>query len=455
MATDIYMPQLGLTMTEGTVVRWLKAEGDPVKKGQPVLEIETDKVTMEIEAPADGVLGPILVEAGRAVPIGAPLSHVLAPGETAPTAPEAAPAPTAAGRPAPPSEPGKGEQAAGGRAGGRLMATPRARRVAYELGIDLTQVEASGPGGRIVEADVRWYADRVKAAPPQRISPVARRLADELEVDLTQVEGTGPGGRIVKMDVQRAAGPAPVSPAPTPATARPGQVEPLQGIRRVVAERMTHSFTTTPHFYLSVEVEATALTRMREGLLPKVEASTGVRLTITDILVKVCAQALSEFPEVNVAWVEATEAEDSGLLRQPEVNVGVAVGLDQGLVVPVIRQADRLTLSQIAQRRTDLVARARSGKLSLPDLEGGTFTLSNLGMFGIDQFHAIINSPQSAILAVGRIRERPVALDGAVVVRPVMHLTLSVDHRPLDGMQGARFLERVSQLIEEPYLLLA
>jgi len=299
----------------------------------------------------------------------------------------------------------------------------------------------------------------MKAMP--RVSPVARRLAEELGVNLSHVQGTGPGGRILKEDVQQAALPTPAQPAPAPPVALPGKVEPLTGVCRVVAQRMTHSFTTTPHFYLSAEVEATALTRMREGLLPKVEATTGARLTITDVLVKVCAQALTEFPAVNVAW---TDEAGGGLVRQSEVNVGVAASLavvpgsrrgEEGLVVPVIRHADQLTLAEIARQRSDLVARARSGKLSLPDLEGGTFTLNNLGMFGVDQFHAIINSPQSAILAVGRIRERPLALDGAVLVRPTMHLTLSVDHRILDGAQGARFLERVAQLIAEPYLLLA
>ena len=191
---------------------------------------------------------------------------------------------------------------------------------------------------------------------------------------------------------------------------------------------------------------------MREGLLAKVEAASGARLTITDILIKVCAQALSEQPEVNVAFAESGGG--PAIVRQSEVNVGVAVALEQGLVVPVVHHADRLTLAEIARRRSDLVERARAGKLGLQDLEGGTFTVSNLGMFGVDQFQAIINSPQSAILAVGRVRERPVAVDGAVVVRPTLFLTLSVDHRLLDGAQGARFLERVAQLIAEPYLLL-
>jgi pyruvate dehydrogenase E2 component (dihydrolipoamide acetyltransferase) len=452
VAAEIYMPQLGLTMTEGTVIRWLKASGDGVKRGEPVVEIETDKVTTEVEAPADGVLGPILVEEGAVAPIGGLLSHVLQPGESAPGVPEEA-ATTPPPEAAVPSTQAEATGVVWDLRGKRNIASPRARRIAHELGIDLAQVEGSGPGGRIVEADVRWFVEQAKAA-PTRISPVARRVAEELEVDLSQVQGTGAAGRITKQDVQRARTGSlspPLRPRQQPMRS-PGAVETLKGLRRVVAERMQHSFTTTPHFYLSAEVEATALTRMREGLLTKIEAASGARLTITDILVKVCAQALAEFAEVNVAWAEGIEG--GGVVRQSEVNVGMAVALDEGLVVPVIRGADKLTLSEIARERGDLVRRARSGKLTFQNLEGGTFTLSNLGMFGVDQFQAIINPPQSAILAVGRIRERPLARDGMVVVRPTVHVTLSVDHRLLNGAQAARFLERVSQLIEEPYLLL-
>jgi len=453
VATDIFLPQLGLTMTEGTVIRWLKREGDPVEKDEPVVEIETDKVTMEVEAKAAGVMGPILVSEGGAAAIGAVLGYILEPGEEAPdqipmvsgAAPATAIAPGEQAQPRPASQ----------RQRGRIVASPRARRLAYERDIDLAQIEASGPGGRIVEADVRWYVDKVAAAAP-RVTPTAQRMARALEVDLSEVEGTGLRGRIVKEDVERAATIGLTPETVSPAAVAPFQVEPLTGIRKVVAERMAHSFTTTPHFYLSVETDVTALTELRTRLLPGIEAAAGVRLTLTDILIRVCAQALKEFPTVNVAWVEPDSGlKDGGLLRQVEINVGLAIAIDDGLVVPVIRQANELGLGEIARRRGDLVKRARSGQLTLPDLEGGTFTLSNLGMFGIDHFQAIINSPQSAILAAGRIRERPLAINGQVVVRPTMYLTLSVDHRLLYGAEAARFLQRVSQLIEEPYLLLS
>lgn len=453
MATEVYMPQLGLTMTEGTVIKWLKMEGDTVTQGEPVVEIETDKVAAEVEAPADGVLGPILVSEGSIVSVGGLLSHVLAPGEAPPAlAPSAAEAvPRATSEALPGSEIEELSPSADDN-DDRVVASPRARRLAYELAIELTNIEASGPGGRIVEADVRWYADQMKAQSVFLVSPVASRLAEELGVDLARLEGTGPRGRIVKADVERAAAGASLStPSPT-VSVEAGKIEPLQGVRRVVADRMTQSFTSTPHFYLSAEVDAMSLTQMRERLLPEVEAATGVHLTVTDILVKVCAQALVEFPEVNAAWIE--DASESGRLQLTDVNIGIATALDEGLIVPVICHADQLTLSEIALRRADLIERARAGELKLEDLEGGTFTLSNLGMFGIDQFHAIINPPQSVILAVGRIQERPVARNGVVLARPTVYLTLSVDHRLLDGVQGARFLDRMAKLLEEPYLLM-
>jgi pyruvate dehydrogenase E2 component (dihydrolipoamide acetyltransferase) len=333
----------------------------------------------------------------------------------------------------------------------------------------LVEVTGSGPGGRIVEADVRWHARLLKqegamhGTAPLKISPLARRVADKLGVDLAQVHGTGPGGRILDEDVKCAASQAvPSASAPValevggevpllPATAGPAG-EPLTGIRRVVAERMAHSFATVPHFYLSVEVQAGALVRLREQLLSQVEKKAGVRLTITDLLIRVCAQALHDVPAFNATWVEAGAG---GVLRQADVNVGGAVSLDNGLVVPVIQKADRLILSEVARQRTDLTARARAGKLALHELEGGAFTLSNLGMYRIDSFQAIINTPQSAILAVGRIADRPYVVGGKLSVCSTMHLTLSLDHRLVDGAQGALFMARIVELIESPYLLLA
>lgn len=454
MAVEIYMPQLSLTMTEGTVTRWLKSPGDLVNKGEPVLEIETDKATVEVEAPADGILGPILAEEGLVIPIGGIVGHVLAPGEPLPSSIPSAVAALPTKGPPPATEADEDAEHMA-LAQPRISASPRARHLAQQLGVDLASVAPSGPGGRIVEADVRRHADQDEQAIP-RVTPAAQRIAERLGVDLRAVKGSGPGGRITKDDVERAAASLVSEPVPasTVPTADEG-FEPLQGIRRLVAERMVHSFTSAPHAYLSAEAEATSLLRVREGLQSQVEKTTGIHLTLSDILIKICARALAEFPGINVLWSEAKDDRPGGLQRQRDINVGLAVATDNGLVVPVIHQADQLSLAEVVLRRGDLVARARSHKLALADLEGGTFTLTNLGMFGVDQFQAIINPPQAAILAVGRIRERPIAVEGAVVVRPTTHLTLSIDHRLIDGADGGRFLQRVVRLIEEPYLLLS
>jgi pyruvate dehydrogenase E2 component (dihydrolipoamide acetyltransferase) len=454
MAVEIYMPQLSLTMTEGTVTCWLKSAGDLVNKGEAVLNIETDKATVEVEAPADGILGPILAEEGLVVPIGGILGYVLAPGEPLPsTIPSAVAAlPTKGPTLIAKADDDVKQMVPAQRS---ISASPRARRLAHQLGVDLASIEPSGSDGRIVEADVRRHEQESKEVTPH-VTPAAQRMAEHLGVDLKAVEGSGLGGRVTKGDVKQAASSHPPEPAPDSIQPMAGEgFEPLKGIRRLVAERMVQSFRSAPHAYLSAEVEATSLMRVREGLRSKVEEAIGTRLTVSDLLIKICAQALTEFPGINVFWSEIGNSGRGGLQRHPDINVGLAVATDNGLVVPVIHRADRLSLTEIAQKRGNLVARARSHKLSLVDLEAGTFTLTNLGMFGVDQFQAIINPPQAAILAVGRIQERPIASQGAVVVRPTTYLTLSIDHRLVDGADGARFLRRVAQLIEEPYLLMS
>ena len=304
-----------------------------------------------------------------------------------------------------------------------------------------------------------------------RSSPAARKLAEKLGVDLKKVRGTGPAGRVVEEDVRRlaasagatAAAVAPASPTlethvphpesvvSRPVTAAAGvndtRIE-LRGIRKVVAERMTQSFSSAPHFYLTVEVDATALVSLRRQILSSIQKRYQIEPTITDLLIKASAMALREQPSANAAWA------DGAIRINSNVNVSVAVAVNDGLVVPVIPDADRLTLGQIAQERSTLVEKAREGQLTLPDLEGGSFTLSNLGMFGIDQFQAILNPPQATILAVGRIKDRPVAVDGQLAIRPTMFMTLSVDHRLLDGASAARFLQRFVQLVENPLEML-
>jgi pyruvate dehydrogenase E2 component (dihydrolipoamide acetyltransferase) len=432
MAVDLIMPKLGLTMEEGTVVHWLVAEGDQVEKGHAVLEVETDKVVVEVEATASGIIGPLLVGEGQTVPVTTLLARIYAPGEK--IEPEA----TALRK--------TGDEVPAPRI------TPVARRVAEKEGVDLSSIPVRGPGERIRARDIQSVqAKRQGAGRPtrQRIfsSPRARKRARELGVDWWGLAGSGPRGRVVEKDVLRGATPSPTLPLEE----GKGEViwETPTMVQRLTAERMVASFGSAPHFYLSAEVHADALLDLRSRLLPLIEGRTGVRLTITDLLVKILGAALAEYPRANAFW------EDGRIGLNRQVNVGIAVATGAGLVVPVLGHANSKSLSQIASERAQLVEKARSGTLSMDDLSGGTFTLTNLGMFRVDTFQAILNPPQSAILAVGRIVERPAVVDGQLVARAAAVLSLSCDHRVLDGALAAQFLGRVVELIEEPYGLLA
>jgi pyruvate dehydrogenase E2 component (dihydrolipoamide acetyltransferase) len=445
MAADLIMPKLGLTMDEGTLVRWLVAEGDPVQKGQPVLEVETDKVTVEVEASAAGVMGPLLVAEGQTVPVTTLLAHIFAPGEERPEE----------------AEPGQESPTAAREAPGPRI-TPLARRVAEQGDVDLSAIPVRGSAGRIWARDVQAAHSRERTRRPeqdrhtrqrrQRVfsSPRARKRARELGIDWRSLAGSGPQGRVVEKDVFRA---AQATPAASALASERDQHEvtweALTTVQRVTAERMVASFGGAPHFYLSAEVRADALLDLRERLLPIIERRVGVRLTITDLLVRIVGTSLAEYPRVNAFW----DAGRIGLHRQ--VNVGVAVATDEGLVVPVLRQVDRKTLTEIAHTRAHLVEKAHAGTLPMDELSGGTFTLTNLGMFRVDAFQAILNPPQSAILAVGRIVERPAVVGGKLDVCPMAVLSLSCDHRVLDGALAAQFLGHVADLIEEPYALLA
>lgn len=416
---EVIMPKLGLTMEEGTIIRWLKGEGEEVEKGESLLEVQTDKVVMEVEAPASGTLGKILTPEGDTVPVVQVIAYILEPAEEAP---EEWPIPVVAAE----AVPGKPIFAA------KPLATPAVKRFARDKGIDLAQVRGSGEGGMITREDLLRFLEE-KPAPEvvERVkaSPRARRLAQEKGVDLSRVPGSGPQGRITEKDLlDFLAAQELLTPGP---------------IQRLTAQRMSESFTSTPHFYLTIEAKATKLVELRERLRPAVEEKVGVRLTFTDILIALVAKALRDHPLANASW------EEGSIRIWKEINIGLATALEEGLVVPVIKKADEKGLAQIASERKELADKATEGRLRLEQLEGGTFTLTNLGMFGVDEFGAIINPPQSAILAVGRIAERPVVEDGQVVPRPTIRLTLSLDHRVLDGAEGARFLSDLKALIEE------
>ena len=435
MPATVIMPALELAQETGKVIRWLKAPGDAVRKGEPIVEIETDKVTVEIEAPAAGVLEDVTAQEGDVVPVGRAIALIYAAGERVarPTTPRAAP--------------GERNVADASR---EIKASPLARKLAAEHGVDLTQLKTAS--GKIEKADVMAHVER-QTAPASgngaasrgvavrlpAASPKARRMAAERGLDLGALHGSGPGGAILAADVSAARPSAALASPRADATG-----ESVSNVWRIMAERMTASWTSAPHFYLVREVNVSRLVAWRA----KAGLHTGARVTYTDLLVRLVAAALARHPAANVSWKDGT------LVRHSEVNIGLAVALEDGLVVPVLHRADALSLPEIAAGREDLVARAQAGKLRLGDIQGGGFTISNLGMYGVDAFSAIVNPPQAAILAVGRIADRVVPLNGQPAVQPTMVLTLSCDHRALDGARGAQFLGTLADLIEEPLALL-
>jgi pyruvate dehydrogenase E2 component (dihydrolipoamide acetyltransferase) len=435
MAADVVMPALGMAQETGTLIRWLKREGESVAKGEPVMEVETDKATVEIESPASGILSHVRAHEGEEVPVGQVIAVILSPGEA--TAPKSA---------------------------SKHEVSPVAQRMAEEQGVDLALVKPTG--GRIRKEDVLAYLEQSSVAKERpsavvtalasgngaarRIpaSPKARRLAAERGVDLSTLTGSGPGGAVLAQDVpaQAVAPAAPSAPIAAPPSA---DVESMSSAWRVMASRMTQSWTSAPHFYLAREVRAAALVEMRSRLTQTFARRGSIKLTYTDLLVKIAAMTLREHPRLNASWSE------SGIQTHLDINIGLAVGIDDGLVVPVIHTADRLSLGEIAALRADLIQRTGDHRLRPADLSDGSFTISNLGMYNVDAFMAVVNPPQAAILAVGRIAERVVPENGQPVVRPTFVLTLSVDHRVADGLRAAKFLDDLVILIEEPWGLLA
>ena len=456
MAIELRMLQMDQTMTKGKIGKWLVKEGDTVAQGQPLLEIETDKVVHEQESPTDGVIAQLLAEEGANVPVNAILAIIGAPGEevarvevgtttaqptpTQPEQPKATPSTTTERRDDPVPA---------------LKASPAARQLAEKLAIDLTEVKASGPGGRILESDVQRYIDLRGEAPVAetsrlKASPLARRLAKEHGLDLSSIIGSGPDGRIVRDDVLQAASTVPTPTAPVVETATPQQateVISMSGIREIIAERMTLSVQTNASVTLHTEVDATGFVELRQMLNDKLQARE-VSLTYTDLLVKVVANALQEHPRLNATLT------DDGIHLLSEINIGVAVALEDGLVVPVVRNADKGRLSEISTQVRDFAERARSNQLTPGELQGGTFTITNLGNFGIDAFTPIINPPESAILGVGRILKKPVVHDNEIAIRSMLTLSLTFDHRVIDGAPAAQFLQTVAGYIQDPYLLL-
>jgi pyruvate dehydrogenase E2 component (dihydrolipoamide acetyltransferase) len=471
MALDIKMPALSPTMEEGTLARWLVKVGDKVASGDVMAEIETDKATMEFEAVDEGVIAEILVpEGSEGVKVGAVIARLAVEGEEAAPAPSATPAPA----PAPAAE--APAPAADGPA-----ATPTARKLAEANGIDLAGLTGTGPKGKItredVEAAILKAGGTVAAAPAapapatapavaasgERIiaSPLARRIAADRGIDLALVKGTGPNGRIVKDDVENftpgAAAPAPAAspaaPAAAPAPAAvpslggdldaPYEVHKLNNVRKVIARRLTEAKQTIPHIYLTLDVRLDALLKLRGELNRSLEPD-GVKLSVNDLIIKALARALQRVPKCNVSFQGDT------LLQFTRQDISVAVAAPSGLITPIIRDAGRKGLAEISTEMKVLAAKARDGKLQPHEFQGGTASLSNLGMFGIRQFDAVINPPQAMILAVGAGEQRPWVIDGALGVATVMSATGSFDHRAIDGADGAQLMEAFKSLVENP-----
>jgi len=400
MAISVVMPALEMAQETGKLISWLKKEGESVAKGEPLLEVETDKAVMEIESPGDGVLAGVKVQAGTEVPVGQTIAWIVRPGEVPPTDEVAA----ASGRKA------------------TVAAVPVASAVP-------TAASANQPATPAQSAEQSI-----------KISPKARRLASEQGVNLADVRGSGPGGEILTSDVLAA--------AESKAGASTATVDSGSPISRLMAERTTQSWTTVPHFFVVREVDAGALNEARQKLGPEIEKSRGVKLTHTDLLAALVARVLHKHPRMNASWTGA------GVCPNAEINIGLAMAVDDGVVAPVIHNVPKAALGEIAVQRRDLAERARGGKLRPSDIAGGTFTISNLGMFGVDAFTAIIIPPQAAILAVGRIADRVVPVgvgpDARPGIRPLMTLTLSSDHRVVDGARAAEFLRDLVEAIGNP-----
>lgn len=409
MPVDVVMPKLGLTMEEGLIVEWKKSEGDEVKKGDILFVLETEKVTYDVEAPEDGVLGKIVVAEQETVPVGAVVAYLLKPGESAADL-------------------------------GSATASGEAVAVKAEAPAACAACAASAPAAS---------GERVRA------TPLAKKVAREYNIDLSTVAGTGTGGRIIREDVEKAkeladqqpAAPAPAEKkAPAADAAQDENIVKFTGMRKAIAKNMMASKTQAALAYMTNCVDATNLQALRETLLPYIEKKHDVRITITDVMMKITAAAIREHPVLNTRWT------DAGVLYLEDVHMGMAMALGEGLIVPVIRDINKKSFGQIAKDRVSLIKKGKEGTYTPDDIKGGTFTLSAMGMFGLEHFTAIVNQPENAILAVAAIIDKPVAVNGEVVVRPMMNVSLTYDHRTIDGAEAGKFMRTLKEMIENPML---
>ncbi len=430
MATEVIMPKVDMVMETGTFVEWLKKEGEAVTKGDPLFIISTDKANIEIESPGDGVLAGLKAQINDVIPVTEVIGYLLAPGEALPA--RAAPQPVASVPPAAAKAAtavGLAATAIEASAPGKVRATPLARRIAHELGVDLTQIVGHGPRGRIHKADVVAY----QKPQPVGVQPIEQAAA--------LAGGNGSAPHTVPVPAAQSV----TIPLPD---ARRKQEVPVAGPRKIIAERMAYSAFTAPHINLSLRVDMTEAIRLRERVLEPLKAQTGQRVSYTAILARAVAAVLPRHPYLNASF------SNGNIILWEDIHLGIATSVEENLIVPVIREAQSKGLGQIVTAMADLTERARKRRLTPSEMTGSTFTISNLGMFGIESFTAIINPPEAAILAVGKMVDTPVAHEGQVVLRPLLELTVSADHRVSDGATVARFLADLKNVLENPYLLI-
>ena len=445
MATEILMPKLGLTMTEGTIDEWKKNVGDAVSKGEILFSVETDKLTNDVEAEADGVLLAITVPAGETVACKTVIGWLGAAGEAVPSAGAVAPAAAEASAAPAAGVPAEAAPVAATRAAGEYVpATPYAKKLAKEKGFDLAAIPATGYKGVVVAKDVLGFTPTA-AAPaeaPVKASPLAEKVAADLGIDLRDVKAAH--GRVLAEDLLRYIAETREKAAGGEAACEREEVKPMSGMRKAIAKNMLASVQTSPTVTFNLGIDMTEMKRYREQLKAK-----EIKVSYTDLLVKFVAKALTEFPLLNCS------VEDNKIIYKHYVNMGVAVALDNGLVVPNIADADKKSLTEISAEVKEMAKQAREGKLPPEKLKGGTFTITNLGMYGIESFTPIINQPEVAILGVNTMEDKVVVRNGEMCIRPIMNLSLTADHRVVDGSVAAEFLQRVKSLMENPALILA
>ncbi len=436
MATNVLMPKLGLTMTEGTVVKWNKSVGDTVKAGESLVEIETDKINNVIDAPADGLLLKVLVNEGDAMEVSGLLAIIGEQGEKIESDAVSKPEKEAQPEDTIAEETQSNVSLETDSNDTWIKASPAAKKLAKELGISLSGVTGTGPGGRIIERDIHSFSENT---PKIKASPLAVKVAAVEGVNLSDINKDS---RIMKEDVMSAA--STTKPVEATQTLSDSNATALSGMRKVIAQRMSTSWNTSPHVNMTYEIDMTEAKELKA----KISKASGAKYSFTEIIVKATAQALTEHKEINRSLI------DNKIYQHDTINMGIAVALKDGLIVPVIKDAQKKSISVLRNEISLLGEKARNGELLPGEISGGTFTISNLGMFGVDQFTPIINPPESAILGVCRIVEKPVVVEGEIAVRPMMNLCLSFDHRIIDGAVAALFMKKLRHFLEQPYQIL-